>query len=183
MALTHLTVGLLSLGAWALTAIPLAAQTTTSPAAAREVVDLMTRSDIETFAVQDAEAAGRFIATLLIPGVQLLVVSADYPAPGELGAQIERKNYRDVYTALHQPVSAQTRFFLIDLACDGLHDKSSAVDVLYERGTTQTVFNGDWKNQGLTEAGYRTRVEDADRRYTRMLNRLREALKVEAPGV
>ncbi len=183
MSWASLAVGVTFLGAWVGTASPVAAQATTSPTAAREVVDLMTRGHIESFAVQDPDAAGRFIASLLVPGVQLLVVSADYPTPGELQAQIDAKNYRDVYTALHQPVSAPTRFFLIDLACDGLRANNSATDVLYEKGTAQTLFNGDWKGQGFTEAGYRTRVEGADRQYTGMLNRLRDALKAAGPGV
>ena len=176
MAMTRTTVGMLLLGTWVVTASPGVAQTTTSPAVARQVVDLMTQSHIEAFAIQDPKKAGRFIASLLMPGVQLLVVSAEYPTPGELRAQIGRKNYRDVYAALHQPFSAPTRFFLIDLGCDGLRAKSDTADVLYEKGKTQTVFNGDWKAQGLTKASYRTRVEDADRQYTVMLDHLREAL-------
>jgi hypothetical protein len=158
-----------------------AAQTTTSPTVARELASLMSTNHIDVFAVQDP-ASKRFMASMLIPGVQLLVVSAEYPAPAELQAQIERKNYRDVYTALHQPVTAPTRFFVIDLACDGLSAKGDQVDILYEKEDTQTLFNGDWKGQGLAEADYRKRVEDGDRQYTRVLTNLRDVLKATAPG-
>jgi hypothetical protein len=85
-----------------------AAQTSASSTVARDVAALMTERQLEAFAVQDSEVANRFVASLLIPGVQMLVVSAEYPAPEELKAQLAQKNYRDVYVALHQPVSAPT---------------------------------------------------------------------------
>jgi hypothetical protein len=167
---------------WAVFASSAAAQTTVSSAAARDVAALMTERQLEAFAVQDPEASNRFVASLLIPGVQLLVVSAEYPLPDELKTQLAQKNYRDVYVALHQPVSAPTRFFLIDLACDGLDPKGDAADILYEKGSTQTLFNGDWKTQGLTEAVYKTRLADTDRHYSRVLGQLRDALKASASG-
>jgi hypothetical protein len=182
MTLVKAAVGILCLGGLAALATPAAAQPTASSAAAREFTSLMAERQLDAFAIEDSETASRFAAALLIPGVQLLVVSAEYPSPDDLKARLGQKDYRDVYAALHQPVSASTRFFLIDLACDGLSAKGDGVDILYEKGTTQTLFNGDWKAQGLTEAEYRKRVEDADRQYTRVLTRLREALKAAASG-
>jgi hypothetical protein len=158
-----------------------AAQTATSSTAAREFVSLMSQRGAEAFATQDPDAPHRFIASLLIPGVQLLVVSADYPAPEVLRAQLAQKNYREVYGALHQPASASSRFFLLDLGCDGINTKDGPVDVLYERGTEQTLFNGNWKGQGLSEAAFKHRVVDAERRYIRMLAYLRDALRASAP--
>jgi hypothetical protein len=160
-----------------LAAAPAAARGASSSDLAREVAALMTQRQVDSFAAQHPEAPNRFIATLLIPDVQMLVVSADYPAPADLQALLASKNHRDVYAALHQPATADSRFFLIDLACDGLRRGGNAIDVLYERGKTQTLFNDDWKPQGLSEAAYKTRAAEAEARYARLLTVLRDALR------
>ena len=161
----------------AATGFPVNAQRQTSLDSAGELASLMTQQGLEAFAVQDPEVPKRFFAVLLIPKAQLLVVSAEYSTPAELTALLEHGHYRDVYTALHQPASAPTRFFLLDLGCDGLRSKSETVDVLYEKGVTQTLFNGDWKSQNLTESAYRSRAEQAEHRYGQILSRLVAALR------
>jgi hypothetical protein len=155
---------------------------TGSAQAAKELASLMAERQLDAFAAPDPESPSRFLATLLIPNVQMLVVSAEYPTPTELQSQLAQKNYRDVYAALHQPASAQSRFFLIDLACDGLRGGGESVDVLYEKGTTQTLFNGDWTKQGLSEQSYKQRLKDAELRYARILAQLRDSLKSPAAG-
>jgi hypothetical protein len=164
----------------ALTSLPARAQG--SSTIATELASLMAARRIEAFAVQDPDAPNRFVATLLIPQVQMLVVSAEYPAPAELQTQLAQKNYRDVYAALHQPAAAASRFFLIDLGCDGLRPSGDTVDVLYEKGITQTLFNGDWKTQGLTEVAYKQRLQQADAQYARLLTLLRDGLNGAAAG-
>jgi hypothetical protein len=150
-----------------------------SAALATELTSLLTDRHLDSIAAQDPEAANRFIAALLIPDAQLLVVSADYPAPAELQAQLTQKNYRDVYAALHQPASLQTRLFFIDAGCDGLKSGADTVDVLYERGK-QTMFDGHWKQQGLSEAAYTKKVGESDEQYAKMLTVLLTALKAPA---
>jgi hypothetical protein len=167
-------IGVISFAAAAL------AQGASSPSMAKELVTLLTERQLDAFAVQDPEAPNSFLATLVIPGAQMLVVSAEYPSPDELQAQLAQKNYRDVYTALHQPTTASSRFFLIDAGCDGLDGDSDGVDVLYEKGTAQTVFDGDWKKQGISEATYRERLERAEKRYSRVLRLFRDTLKATA---
>jgi hypothetical protein len=138
---------------------------------------LMTARQLEAVAAQDPEAPDRFVAALLMPGVQLLIVSAQYGAPAELQAQLQQQNYRDVYTALHQPSTQSTRFFLMDIGCDGLTSGDGAVDVLYEKGTTQTLFDGRWKAQGLSEAVYQKRAQEAEAHYSRLLSILTSSLQ------
>jgi hypothetical protein len=156
---------------------PANAQGPMSAGVAAEVAALMTQQRLDVFAVQDPEGPNRFLAVMLIPNVQLLVVSAEYPAPAELTAQLTRKNYREVYTALHQPASAPTRFFLLDPGCDGLGGDRDTVDVLYEKGITQTLFNGDWKSQALSEGAYQSKLKEAERQYSQILSRLVDALR------
>ena len=148
-----------------------------SAALVGELTALMTERHLDALAAQDPESPGRFVAALLIPNAQLLVVSAQYPAPAELQAQLAQKNYRDVYAALHQPLAQSTRVFFIDVGCDGLHSGGDGVDVMYEKGTQQTLFDGRWKQQGLSESAYTKRVSDADQQYTRFLTILTATLK------
>jgi hypothetical protein len=155
------------------------AQTGRSPDLAGKLASLMAARHLDAFAAKDPDAADRFVAVLFMPQVQLLLVSAQYPVPGELEAQLAQGNYRDVYTALHQPAAQRTRFFFMDGGCDGLRPGADSVDVLYEKGTTQTLFDGHWKNQGITEAVYSKRAEDAETRYVRLLSVLTTALEAQ----
>lgn len=157
----------------------ISAQTGRSPDFAGKLASLMAARQLDAFAAKDPDAADRFVAVLFMPQVQLLLVSAQYPVPSELEAQLAQRNYRDVYTALHQPAAQPTRFFLMDGGCDGLRPGADSVDVLYEKGTTQTLFDGRWKNQGITEAVYRKRAEDAETRYVRLLSVLTTALEAQ----
>jgi len=158
-------------------ASPAGAQERQSPALVGSLASLMTARQLDAVAAQDPESPDRFVAALLMPDVQLLIVSAQYPAPAELLAQLAQRQYRDVYTALHQPSAQQTRFFLMDIGCDGLRTGGDAVDVLYEKGTTQTLFDGRWKQQGLSETAYAKRAQDAEARYSRLLSILTSSLK------
>lgn len=152
----------------------------TSATGASELAALMAQHQLDTFAAKDPDADNRFTAVLLIPDVQLLVVSAEYPTPATLQALLAQKSYRDVYAALHQPASAPTRFFLLDLGCDGLSAPNGAVDVLYEKGTTQTMFNGDWSGQGLSKSAYQSKAQETERRYSQILSHLTDALRAGA---
>ena len=39
-------------------------------------------------------------------------------------------------------------------------------------GKTQTVFDGNWKKQKLSESAYQQRAREADTRYARLLSAL-----------
>lgn len=156
---------------------PVRAEPQGSAALVAGLASLMNGRHLDAVATQDPDAPDRFVAALLIPDAQLLVVSAQYPAPAEIQALLTQQNYRDVYTALHQPSAQQTRFFLIDAGCDGLRTEGENIDVLYEKGTTQTLFDGRWKPQGLSEGAYTKRAQDTETRYSRLLSVLTSALQ------
>src|SRR5688572_14314700 len=61
---------------------------TGSAQAAKELASLMAERQLDAFAARDPESPSRFLATLLIPNVQMLVVSAEYPIPTELQSQL-----------------------------------------------------------------------------------------------
>ena len=148
-----------------------------SEALAASLASAMTARHLDAIAAQDPDAPDRFVAALSIPDAQLLVVSAQYPAAAELQALLTQQNYRDVYTALHQPAAQKSRFFMMDAGGDGLRTGGDGVDVLYERGTIQTLFDGRWKPQGLSEASYTKRAHDAETRYSRLLSILTSAMQ------
>jgi hypothetical protein len=161
----------------------LAQDTVSSSAQAGKLAALMTARHLDAIAAQDPESPNRFVAALLIPDVQLLLVAAEYPATSELQQQLAQRNYRDVYAALHQPSAQATRFFLMDAGCDGLRSGGDGTDVLYEKGKVQTLFDGRWKPQGLSEAAYAKRLRDAESRYSRLLTILTAAVETSAVAV
>ena len=60
------------------------AQERKSSALVDDLESLMTARQLEAVAAQDPDSPDHFIAALLMPDVQLLIVSAQYPAPAEL---------------------------------------------------------------------------------------------------
>ena len=148
-----------------------------STPAAKQLALLMTERKLDSFAARDPQDAGRFVAALLFPGVQLLLVSAQSPAAAELDAHLAGRNYRDVYSALQQPASAASRMFFIDMGCDGLQEDGGNVDVMYERGTSQILFDGNPGKQKLSRSAYSEKLAQSDEQYTRLLTALVESIK------
>jgi hypothetical protein len=146
---------------------------------ARQVSSAMTAARLDAIALQDPEEPGRFIAAMLIPDVQLLMVSARHSSPEYIAWQIGQKQYRDVYVLLQQGDGMQSRLFFQDLGVDGLpRSGEDRVDVMYERGA-QTIF--DAGQNGNSKDGYEKRVRDADARYSRLLQLAIETLRAPAP--
>lgn len=153
-----------------------------STPAARQLASLMTERKLEAFAARDPQTPDRFVAALLFPGVQLLLVSAQSPASAELDALLASRNYRDVYAALQQPASAASRVFFIDAGCDGLQEDGENVDVMYERGTSQVLFDGKPEKQKLSRAAYSEKLAQSDERYGQLLAALAASIQASANG-
>ena len=66
----------------------------------------------------------------------------------------------------------------MDQTCDGLVAKpgDNAADS-WEQGTTNTVFDGDWKKAKISEDDYTKAFTGADDRYARILTLLAEQAK------
>lgn len=164
---------------WAVTT---SAQELRSPSLVQELASLMTAAKLEAIALQDPEAPDRFIAAMLFPQVQLLMVTAGHSSSDYVKWQIDQKQYKEVYGLLQQSGLTETRLFFQDLGADGLplpgHD---SVDVMYERGV-QTLFDGEGKNGG--KQAYEKKLREADARYSRLLQLAIDALRQQssAPG-
>ena len=157
-----------------------AAPATTEPSSksAEELVKLMTAQNLQTFAVPDPDTPGRFVAAMLIPGSQLLVVAAQSTAPAYLHAQLVEKDYAEIYSTLHSAAVLDTKLFVQDMGCDGLpRSRHGNIDIMYERGTAQTVFDGDWKGQKMSRSAYEEKLRKADVDYSRLLTLLSQQLR------
>jgi hypothetical protein len=149
-----------------------------STALAEELTQLLTQRGIDAVAAVDPEAPDRFVAALAFPNVQLLVVSADYPAPELMRRQIAAKQYREAYIALQQSGVADGKVFLQDLGADGLSGADGdGVDVLYENGVNQTIFDGAPERHKLTKPAYQQKLADADALYSGLLTLLINEVK------
>jgi hypothetical protein len=114
----------------------------------------------------------RFVAALHIPGAQLLVMSATYQAPALLRELILKNDHRQVYMDLNSAGDREGRFFVEDLRVDGLHadrEPNQPFDITWRDAVTRTMYNGNWKEQQLSEAEYRARFERDATEYAQML--------------
>ena len=100
-------------------------------------------------------------------------------SPDYLKYQLSEKQFADVYTGLQANAVVETKVFFHDLGADGLHPGGETVDIMYERGTKQTIFDRNWKKRGLSESADQKTFRDADARYTRLLTLALEAVRAQ----
>ena len=141
---------------------------------------------LDAVAARDPDEPGRYVAALYIPGIQLLVVSAPYPAPAAIDKKISDAQYLDVYMDLQGARDRSAHFFVEDVLANGLRpptDPDLACDTTTANGAVPVVFNGKWIAQQLTQEEYEARFKRDDERYARMLKVLNAALarKVTVP--
>jgi hypothetical protein len=161
-----------------------------SAAAAREVVSLLQARKLEAFAVRDEASAGHFIAALHIPGVQLMVVSAVYKQPSHIEYRLYHKDYMAAYQDLRSGILAGDRILVDDMGGDGLVPlpRKNVGGDSYSAAGAERVFDGDFadprrRNQKkISQEDYFKAYEEADARYTKMLQLLLTELKKQAPG-
>ena len=166
---------LVVLGACALLTLELNAQESLSASAAHDLSELLTAHELDAIAATDPDEADRFIAALFVPS-QLLVISARYTVPSLLAEKLAKREYREIYGDLHGASIRESRVFFQDLGADGLRaDGDHAVDVLYERGIAQTLFDG--RERGRNGKSHAEKFAKADAQYRRLLSLLIDELK------
>lgn len=161
-------------------AAPVQAQESRSAPAAQELVQLLGQKKMDAVAARDPNAPDQFIAALAFPG-QLIVISAKYPAPPLLNEKIAQNNHRDAYVELNSASVPESRFVITDLGADGLRAKKAkkgdlAVDSRDLAGKSLR-FDGNWKEDKMSEADYMKAFNDADEHYARVLAVLVAAAK------
>jgi hypothetical protein len=168
--------------------VPLRAQAppaSESGGKAKEVAALMAAKKLEAYAVRDVMQPGKYVAVIVVPGVQLLVVSASYSRVNDIEYSIYNKKFQDAYLDLKSGALASDRFFVDDAQCDGLvavPGRNPQHDSVSMDGA-KIVFDGDFvdpkkKNtKKMPEDLYRKNFATADMRYARALDMLLTELK------
>jgi hypothetical protein len=167
----------------ALIALAVAAEAQPKSAAlAQELAKLLEEKQLTTIAAKgsvSADEADRYVAAMLFPGVQLLVVSARYSAPPYMTEKLMKKNYQDIYIDLNSASIPGSRVFITDLGINGLRPKredNSPYDS-YEAGGAEVAFDGDWRKKKMSEEDYMKRFSTAEDAYVRALTHLLAELK------
>jgi hypothetical protein len=162
-----------------------AAQDGPSFTATQHLVSALNEAGLDSIASIDPTEPGAFVAALHIKGGQLLVVRAQHPSVEALSVRLAARQFRDIYMDLQATPTPQGKVFVMDSGADGLPSDSeqpSKVDILYEDGTRQVMFNGA-RAQKLSANDYRHQLQDADAKYTRLLNVLVAALGRQSSAV
>ena len=152
---------------------------------AKEVASLMAARKLETFAAKDPEGSRQYVAALLVPDVQLLVVSAAYSRDNDIEYSLYHKQYQNAYSDLRSGVFGSNRFFVDDAQINGLvavPGKNPMHDAVMVE-TTKHVFDGlfgDGKGRNAKKPlqdVYMKTFTDCEARYARLLDLLIAQLK------
>lgn len=125
-------------------------------------------------AAEDPADPTRFVAAMLIPELQLLVVSAKYPVPVLLREHVLTGRYREAYQDLQATVRGEARIRIDDLLANGLALKpleGQPADAVTRGGKT-VQFDGQWRQAKLSEKAYIDAFEKAEKDYSRLLGLL-----------
>ena len=167
--------GALSLGV----SMPALAQESKSAPLAKQLTSALAGAKLDSVAAKDPVHQNTYIGALHIPGVQLLVVAAEYPAPALLDPRLEKGEYRDVYIELNSAGVAASKVFVEDLGANGIFAKpvdNNPMD-MYEASGKRIMFDGEWGRQKMSEQEYMKSFAGADERYAQMLMALITQLK------
>jgi hypothetical protein len=164
--------------AWSMTASVLGQEPKSSPLA-RALATALDAAKLDAIAAPDPTEPDVFVAALYIPGMQLLTVSAKYPAPAALRGKLATKAYRDIYLDLNGGPASVSRVFVEDFGADGLHGRQGETQPFdsYEATDAHLVFDSKPGKQKLTEQEYRRLSSAADDQYCHMLSALLKELE------
>jgi hypothetical protein len=155
------------------------AQEPKSAALAKALAAALDAAKVDSIAAKDPSSPDTFVAALYFPGLQLLTVSAAYTAPMLLEARLEKREYRDVYIDLNSAGTPASKIFVEDLMIDGLHPRRDGDRPFdsYDVAGKRTSFDGEWRDQKLSEQEYMKLFTAADERYSQMLQALLAQIK------
>ena len=164
------------------TAQPAASATAAS---AKELSGLLsagaTGAGARFIAAEDPADTSRFVAAMLLPDLQLLMVSASYKAPVLLRERVLTKKYQDAYQDLQAASVSEGKIVIEDLLANGLAIKpvkNQAADAATIAGKTIT-FDGQWRKAKVSEADYMSAYTTAEKEYTRLLTLLIAQAKIK----
>ena len=132
-------------------------------------------------AAEDPSDPSRFVAAMLLPDLQLLLVSASYKAPVLLRERVLTRKYQEAYQDLQAASVADGKIVIEDLLANGLAvkpAKGQAADAAILSGKTFT-FDGLWRKAKVSESDYTSAFAKAEKEYARVLGLLIAQAKVK----
>ena len=156
-----------------------AAQEPKSAAPAKELSQLLTSKKLESIAARMPDSREEFVGALAFPG-QLMVVWAKTTAPEYVNEKLIRKEYKEVYIDLNSASVIESRHFITDLGPDGLRAKpeqrQGPADS-HDSGNKSMRFDGNWREDKMSEADYMKAHADADAAYANAVQALIDEIK------
>lgn len=126
-------------------------------------------------AAADPTDADRFVAAMLIPGIQLVVVAADYAVPVLLRERLLTGKYQDAYMDLSTATDRASRLTIEDIQADGLAFKPpkgvASGDLIVRKGK-ELRLDGQWRKKRMKEDEYREAFDEARADYVRIVGLL-----------
>ena len=155
------------------------AQEPKSAAPAMELAQLLTEKKLDSIAARMPDNREEFAGALSFPG-QLMVVWARTTAPAVVNEKLIRKDYREVYMDLNSASVIETRHFVTDLGADGLRAKPATKQGpsdSHDLGAKSMRFDGNWREDKMSEADYMKAYSEADAAYARAIQALIDEVK------
>jgi hypothetical protein len=152
------------------------AQESRSSELATELVKMLDALKLDAVAAKiDGD---QYVGALYFPGSQLLVVKARYIVPERMDAQLQGRNYRDVYIDLNSASIKDSKLLIADLGANGLQlgRRNQPYDTV-DTGVKSYAFDGDWGKAKISEQEYTKAYQSSEAEYSRMLQALVAQLK------
>lgn len=173
------TAGLLAAALCAVFTTGAFAQEPKSAAPAKELAQLLASKKIDSIAARMPDSREDFVGALAFPG-QLMVVWAKSAAPSYVNEKLLRKEYKEVYIDLNSASILESRYFVTDLGPDGLKakpDQKTGPADSRDVGGKSIRFDGNWKEDKMSEQDYMKAYADADAAYAKAIQALIDELK------
>ena len=154
------------------------AQDSKSAALAKELTNLLQARKLDSVAARLPTAPDQFAAALFFPG-NLIVVSARTSAPAVLNEKLISRQFRDVYIDLNSASIPESRVMITDGGADGLRpnrEPNQPFDT-HDAGGKSVRFDGNWREDRMSEKDYMTAFSQADELYIAVLTALVNELK------
>ena len=155
------------------------AQEPKSAAPAKELAQLLASKKLDSIAARMPDNREEFVGALNFPG-QLMVVWARTTAPAVVNEKLIRKEYREVYMDLNSASVVESRNFVTDLGPDGLKAKPATKQGpadSHDLGAKSMRFDGNWREDKMSEADYMKAYSEADAAYARAIQALIDEVK------
>ena len=155
-----------------------AAQDSKSAALAKELTDLLQARKLDSVAARLPPSPDQFAAALYFPG-NLIIVSARTSAPAVLNEKLISRQFRDVYIDLNSASIPESRVMITDGGADGLRPSRVANQPfdMHDAGGKSVRFDGNWREDRMSEKDYMAAFSQADELYTKVLTALLNELK------